>query len=277
MLTHLAGLFAAAAASIAAAQIHPPQLSEVRLDSLEPNKDAEFVELMGVPGTPLDGYSIVVIGDGDDDIGPLALDSGVIEAVVPLDGYAIADDRCLLIHSSGLLWMTPDVVADLRLEDVDNITVLLVEHAKCWQGQDLDTDDDGALDLTPWAAVVDGVAIACGAPGTVSEWTYAPTFGPDNGFAVFQVARCLDTGEWRMGGVHLEMGVTDTPGWPNQQCSGAVCAGDFDADAVVGAQDLAYLLANWDALGTAADLNADGFVGSADIAILLSHWGECEL
>jgi len=277
MLTHVASTAAAIAISIASAQSHPPQLSEVRLDSLEPNKDVEFIELTGVAGTPLDGYAIVVIGDGDDEIGPLALDSGVIESVVALDGSAIQPDRSLLVHASGLLWMTPDVVADLRLEDVDNITVLLVEGAKCWQGQDLDTDDDGALDVTPWSAVVDGIAIACGEPGVVSEWTYAPTLGPSDGFPVFHAARCTDTGEWRAGGVHFQPGVTDSPGSPNPPCDGSLCTGDFDRDAVVGPQDLAYLLSHWDAVGTAADLNADGFVGSADIAVLLSHWGDCEL
>ena len=277
MLTHVASTAAAIAISIASAQSHPPQLSEVRLDSLEPNKDVEFIELTGVAGTPLDGYAIVVIGDGDDEIGPLALDSGVIESVVALDGSAIQPDRSLLVHASGLLWMTPDVVADLRLEDVDNITVLLVEGAKCWQGQDLDTDDDGALDVTPWSAVVDGIAIACGEPGVVSEWTYAPTLGPSDGFPVFHAARCTDTGEWRAGGVHFQPGVTDSPGSPNPPCEGSLWTGDFDRDGVVGPQDLAYLLSHWDAVGTAADLNADGFVGSADIAVLLSHWGDCNL
>lgn len=277
MLTLVATTLATAAVSIASAQSHAPRLSEVRVDSLEPNKDVEYVELMGVPGTPLDGYSIVVIGDGDDDIGPIAMDSGVIEAVVPLDGYAIGADRTLLIHSSGLLWVTPDVVADLRLEDVDNLTVLLVQGAKCWSGQDLDVDDDGTLDETPWSEIADGVAIACGTPGVVSEWTYAETFGPSNGFPVFQVARCADTGEWRTGGVYLELGSVDSPGWANPPCHGSLCSGDFDTDGVVGPQDLAYLLSHWDELGTAADLNGDGFVGSADIAVLLANWGECPL
>jgi hypothetical protein len=277
MLKLVVTSLAATTVTVAAAQHHAPQLNEIRLDSLEPNQDVEYAEIMGVPGTPLDGYALVVLGDSGEDIGPLATDSGFVEAVVRLDGYTIPADRCLLVHSAALLWNTPDVVADLHLEDVDNITVLLVEGAKCWEGEDLDWNDDGVLDFTPWSAIVDSVAIACGTPGTVSEWTYAPTFGPSDGFPVFQVARCADTNEWRAGGVYYTPGSVDTAGTMNAPCNGSLCVADFNADGRVDAQDLASLLADWDRLGTAADLNADGFVGSADIAILLANWGECPL
>lgn len=51
------------------------------------------------------------------------------------------------------------------------------------------------------------------------------------------------------------------------------CVGDLDADGVVGASDLAVLLAAWG--GPGADLNNDGVTDSGDLAVLLAAWGPC--
>lgn len=52
--------------------------------------------------------------------------------------------------------------------------------------------------------------------------------------------------------------------------------GDLNGDGVVGAADLAILLASWGACPAEgdcpADLNGDGTVGAADLAILLASW-----
>ncbi len=52
----------------------------------------------------------------------------------------------------------------------------------------------------------------------------------------------------------------------------AALAGDLDGDGVVGAADLATLLAGWGTSNAAADLNGDGLVGAADLAALLAAW-----
>ena len=52
------------------------------------------------------------------------------------------------------------------------------------------------------------------------------------------------------------------------------CAGDLDGDTIVGAGDLAVLLAAWGGAGV-ADLDASGSVGAGDLAILLATWGPC--
>ncbi len=58
-------------------------------------------------------------------------------------------------------------------------------------------------------------------------------------------------------------------------CKGTlVCPADFDDDGMVGASDLATLLASWGS-GGASDLNGSGTVDSADLAVLLSAWGAC--
>lgn len=51
-------------------------------------------------------------------------------------------------------------------------------------------------------------------------------------------------------------------------------AEDLDGDGMVGAPDLAALLASWGpCLGCAADIDGDGIVGAADLARLLAAWG----
>lgn len=48
--------------------------------------------------------------------------------------------------------------------------------------------------------------------------------------------------------------------------------GDLDGNGVVGAADLAALLAAWGSGDPVADLNGDGAVGAADLAALLANW-----
>ncbi len=49
-------------------------------------------------------------------------------------------------------------------------------------------------------------------------------------------------------------------------------AGDLDGDGVVGAADLAMLLAAWNSDDPVADLDGNGIVGAADLAQLLAAW-----
>ncbi|MFM7051278.1 MAG: hypothetical protein ACKOYN_03975 [Planctomycetota bacterium] len=236
-----------------AALVIPPQITEVRVDSLPPMLDIEYVEISGPGGDALDGLAIVVLGDAGDEPVLEFGNSGVVESVVHLDGHIVPDDHALLVHSSGMLLALPDVTAALNLEDADNLTVLLVRGAKCAEGDDLDLDDDGTLDIMPWSEVVDGVSIASGAPGIDSEWTYAPAqLGPNPLLFVCHAYRCLDTGEWKQGGADFRPGVQDTPGSTNQPCQGWLCTADIDADGNVGASDLSILLADWGAFASAA-------------------------
>jgi hypothetical protein len=55
---------------------------------------------------------------------------------------------------------------------------------------------------------------------------------------------------------------------------GASAPGDLDGDGVVGASDLAALIAAWGACGGCAeDLDGDGVVGASDLAALIAAWG----
>lgn len=265
--------------SAAAASAPPPKLGEVRIDSLPPFTNAEYIEIVGIAGTSLDDLSIVVIGDDDDMLGPALGNSGVVEAAISLAGYAIPADRALLVHASGILLVEPDLAVPTNLEDADNLTVLLVRGAKVAPGDDLDLDDDGVLDAPPWAETVDGVSFVWNAPGSASEWTYSTAqVGPLGGLFIFQARRCLDTDVWVIGSTsYAPASATESPGIWNQPCAGALCVADPNGDGVRDAADLSIVLQNWGRLGTTADLDGDGEVTAGDLSLLLASWGPCDL
>lgn len=199
----------------------PPdvRINEIRIDQGDPDTD-EFFELVGDPGTPLDGLTYLVIGDG---LGG----SGVVEAVISLNGESIPGDGYFLAvedtFSIGGGLASADLntgTGGLNFEDADNVTHLLVRGFSGANGQDLDTNDDGVLDITPWNDVLDLVAlIRSDNPPAGTEYHYGPpTVGPDAGSVPGLAYRCPDgTGTWTIGALS-PAGVDDTPGGAND-CS----------------------------------------------------------
>ncbi len=179
-------------------------LNEIRSD--QPGTDVdEYVELSGPAGTSLDGFSLVILGDGSDG------DIGVIEEVIDLSGQTIPDDGYFLFGQ--LTSATPDFDVDLNLENGAGATFLLVEGVAGNEGDDLDTNDDGTLDANPWSTISDAVGFASGASG---DATYAAQLGfedvgPDGDFRPGHLFRNRDDGNWRIGAFDPEGGF-DTPG-----------------------------------------------------------------
>lgn len=185
----------------------PPTLSEIRIDQPGSDND-EYVELAGTAGTSLDPLTYVVLGDGAADQG-----SGVVEAAVDLTSQSIGSSGFFTVAESTFTLGTADLVTTLNFENADNVTHLLVSGFTGAVGTDLDTNDDGTLDTTPWASVVDKVAlIESPNPPTGTEFHYGPpTVGPDGAAVPMHVFRC--DAEWRIGAADL--GVNDTPGAAN--------------------------------------------------------------
>lgn len=266
----LVGASATAAADIA------PRLAEIRADSLPPAVDFEYVEIAAPEGSDLGSFAIVVIGDKDDALGPALGNSGVVESVVPLGGVPVPQGHSLLVHA-GSGPVAADLVADIRLEDADNLTVLLVRGAVPEPGDDLDLDDDGMLDDPPWKETVDGIALVWNGPGTLSEHVYAERqVGPLGGWFVFGARRCLDTDAWWPMASSFPDRFEST-GTLNAPCQGVLCPGDIDQDGSVGPGDLAVLLGNWGMIGAIGDLDRNGRVEAADLTMLLGRWGPCDL
>ena len=181
-------------------------ISEIRID--QPSDDfSEYFELAGAAGTLLDGLTYLVIGDGTGG-------SGVIEAVVDLAGTSIPASGYYVVAEGTFALGTADLTASLNFENGDNVTHLLVDGFAGTNGQDLDTDDDGVLDSTPWTAVIDLIALVEEEnPPSGTEYHYGPpSVGPDGTFVPSHAFQCPDG--WQIGSYDPALG-SDTPGAAN--------------------------------------------------------------
>ena len=177
-------------------------INEIRID--QPSGDVdEYAEIHGAPGASLDGLTYLVIGDGSGG-------SGVIEAVVDLTGNAVPATGLFVMAESTFSLGTADLITSLNFENSDNVTHVLVEGFTGADGQDLDTNDDGTLDVEPWTTWVDSVALV-ETPGS-GEQVYGPVaVGPDGSFVPGHVYACPDGGDtYEIG--DFGAGTDDTPG-----------------------------------------------------------------
>jgi hypothetical protein len=148
----------------------PPVLSfnEIRADEPSNTDPNEYIEIKGVPGTSLNGVSIVVVGDG------LSL-NGNIEAIISLNGVSIPKDGICLIAESTFTLATPDAVRSMNLENGDSVTYFLVWNFTGLLNTDIDANDDCTLDSTPWDATIDSLGVISGDGRCVYS---ATTVGP---------------------------------------------------------------------------------------------------
>jgi len=270
------------AAATASCDFVDVRLNEIRIDM--PGADTlEFVELAGTPGLSVSDLTLIIIGDG-----ATAAGSGVVERVRGLTGVVIPADGTLLIGNPATI---PDVGngagtngANLTqdwIENSDNITIMIVRGFTGALNADLDTNDDGTLDSTPWVEVIDSIALieSSTTPPVGTEYAYgANRIGPDGTFVPGHVWRCQDTGCWNIGLFDPTSNQTagnETPGSDSVDCDTATCAGDFNADGVRDGADLGALLAGW---GTSSgDVNDDGTTDGADLGAFLAVFGQpCE-
>ena len=186
-------------------------INEIRIDQTSTDND-EYFELAGDPSESLSGLTYLVIGDGSG--------SGTIECVVDLTGYSIpADGHFLVVEETFSL--VPQTEADivlsgngLNFENSDNVTHLLVSGFTGSNGDDLDTNDDGVLDVTPWTSIVDLIALILeDNPPSSTEYHYGPpTVGPDGTYVPGHVY--VLSGTWTIGPFNPSGG-DDTPGSAN--------------------------------------------------------------
>lgn len=202
----------AALTSLASAQI---TINEIRIDQPSTDTD-EFVELLGPPGMSLDGLSYVVIGDS----GTGAQANGRLDMAFDLTGNSINANGFFTIAETNMtLSGTFDLIDDvLGFENGDNVTHLIVSDNTAAVGDDLDLDDDGILDLTPWTSILDCVALIEEAnPPSGTEFEYAtslgfPTVGPNGAFVPAHVFLCGGS-DWRIG--TFDLTGLETPGSDN--------------------------------------------------------------
>jgi len=187
-------------------------INEIRSDQNGTDND-EYFELSGTVGQSLNGYFYITIGDGTGV-------SGVIENVTDLSGQVIPEDGFFLCGEATMFIGTPDYLTVLNFENTDNVTHMLVTGFTGAAADDLDTNDDGILDVTPWTSAVDIVAVIMQAnPPTTTEWHYAQfaeqIVGPDGSVAPAHVYRNGVGGEWIIGSFTQSSGPVETPGYRN--------------------------------------------------------------
>ncbi|MDF1836600.1 MAG: hypothetical protein P1V35_01910 [Planctomycetota bacterium] len=197
-----------AAFGLAAISSAQTTISEIRIDQDGPDND-EFFELAGNPGASLDDLTYLVIGDATG-----AGSGGGIEAVVSLAGMSLDASGFFLVGQTSMTLANPGLTTNLSFENSDNVTHMLVRDFTGSNGDDLDLDDDGTMDFTPWASLLDSVALV---ESTGSgELTYGlAQVGPDGSQVPFHVSK--ESGVWKIS--DKTIGYGDTPGAPNNHPS----------------------------------------------------------
>jgi len=136
----------------------------------------EFVEIFGDPNTDYSSFTLIEIeGDG--------AGSGVIDEVIVLGNT----------DSNGY-WTTGFLS---NAFENGTLSFLLVENFTGNLGDDLDTDDDGILDTTPWDQIVDAIGVNDGG-------------STDINYGGVALAQSFDGGSFTVGGASRIPNATDT-------------------------------------------------------------------
>jgi len=203
-----------------------PVINEFSASTTGP--DVEYVEVFGNPNTDYSALTVLEI-EGDSS-------KGNIDRTFPVG----------TTDGSGF-WTT--TVGSLSIEN-GSITLLLVEGFTGSVGNDIDADDNGAIDFTPWTRIVDDVAVFDGGSTdlTYSAVTLGPNYDGVSSFAPGGASRIpdgLDTDsatDW----VRNDFSLFGIPGFPGSPAVG-------EAENTPGAANVAITAAT-DPLGVCGDL-----------------------
>lgn len=129
----------------------PPVINEFSANTA--GTDVEYVEFFGSPNTDYSAYTLLEI-EGDANVSNSS--EGFVDGIIPLG----------TTDANGFL------LVNLPANDLENgtISLLLVKDSTATANADIDTDDDGVIDVTYWSEIRDGVAIN---DGGVGDLTYA--------------------------------------------------------------------------------------------------------
>lgn len=194
--------------------------SELLINPDGTDNGLESIEIQGAAGTAFDGwFYIVVEGDGGN--------AGVVDQVVPLDGYSTGANGLLLLRDSSTV-IAPGPAADTNvyvrdfnpdIENGANTHILGYGTINFSVGTDLDTNNDGVLDVSldgfttsDAFAYLDGDSggIGYGAAFGGVDLGDLGTFTPDGFYRILDNAR---TAPDRWAGGDTNGNATDGIGW----------------------------------------------------------------
>ncbi|MEN1727532.1 MAG: Ig-like domain-containing protein, partial [Pseudomonadota bacterium] len=181
-----------------------PSLNELGISDV--GTDAEFFEVAGAPSADLTDLDLVVLeGALGNNPGAIAVHID-LTGTIPVDGFwaATSPEADATYSVTGDQAIANDTFANRSR------TYLLVSGFSGAISDDLDTNDDGMLDATPWTEILDDIAlIDDDAPLVYS----ATVVGPDGTFLPPGAFRCPDgSGAWDFLNFNPENG---TPGVDN--------------------------------------------------------------
>lgn len=166
--------FHAQSQTLRAIFINPPNGSPVS----GTDNGLEYIEIQGTPNQSLNNLCIIVIeGDDNTTVG----NRGRIDNIISLSGQSVGSNGIHLRRDAATA-MTPAPSTGTNVSvgdfspDLENGTstfVLVNNCSMAMVGQDLDTNDDGVLDVTPWTSVLDVVGVNDGGAGNVTYTTAA--------------------------------------------------------------------------------------------------------
>ena len=143
-------------------------LNEIGINPPGTDDNFEFIELKGTASASLAGLSIIVLeGDG------AAPGAGVIDQIISLNSLSLGSNGLLLFRENSTTTpgagfiptpaaaTTKDSLLAINLENGTS-SFFLVSGFTGTLGQDLDTNDDGILNIRPWTVGVDSVALTDG-------------------------------------------------------------------------------------------------------------------
>ena len=181
----------AATATAASLAVAPPpaahatiRINEVFIDAPGTNNTQDFIELISTtPSEAFDLHMLLLEGDAG-----AAGGTGVIDQIIPLTGATGTNGLFLrdsFRNPTTLESITPspapapETVRQTGVFNATNhenlaISWVLVSGFTGAQGQDLDTNDDGVIDVTPWTSVVDAIGVTDGGP---SDKVYGAALG----------------------------------------------------------------------------------------------------
>jgi|GEM_PF-307006 len=154
------------------------QINELRVNQTGADED-EFIELFSTdPSTSLNGLWLIGIAGEDDGAGvgdvtfAFNLSAGSFDA----DGFFLLSDSTLDTGTTD----TGDILTTLDLSGLPQ-TFMLVDSFTGTVGDDLDTDDDGTLNTTPWSSRLDDLSFID--DDATADVNYSSVvIGPDGSF-----------------------------------------------------------------------------------------------
>ncbi len=131
-------------------------LNEILVNPVGSDGNYEFIELKGSPSSALTGLSLLMV-EGD------STGAGVIDNVVDLTSASLGVNG-LLIMGENYSATTPFTVpVDTTRFDMSggmengSLSIMLVSNFTGAVNDDLDTNDDGTLDVMPWSGLLDSI------------------------------------------------------------------------------------------------------------------------